>query len=176
MMPTETPCSAAASAARCPARPAPITSTSWSGTKPILYRSDSGVRRRYFFLHFLATTADRFLAFLHFFLGAGVWAGVVGVCTAPPLCSKLAVTFLVAEFMLTVHWLPVTESQPCHRANRQPAEGVAVRTTEVPDAKVEVHVAPQLMAAGTLVTVPDPAPDLLTKRSLVVLMSRPQPP
>src|SRR4051794_5792952 len=33
MMPTETPCSAAASAARCPARPAPITKTSWSGTR-----------------------------------------------------------------------------------------------------------------------------------------------
>src|SRR3954447_7571854 len=31
MMPTETPCSAAASAARCPARPAPITSTSCVG-------------------------------------------------------------------------------------------------------------------------------------------------
>src|SRR4051794_8174691 len=30
-MPTDTPSSAAASAARCPARPAPITSTSWEG-------------------------------------------------------------------------------------------------------------------------------------------------
>src|SRR3954471_4942314 len=77
MIPTETPCSAAASAARCPARPAPITSTSWSGTKPILYRSDSGVRRRYLcFLHFLAATALRFFAFLHFFFGAGEEGGV----------------------------------------------------------------------------------------------------
>ena len=100
----------------------------------------------------------------------------MGVCTVPPLSSKLAVTFLMAVFMLTVHWLPVTESQPCHRANREPAEGVAVRTTGVPDAKVEVHVPPQLMPAGALVTVPDPAPDLPTKSSLVVLMSRPQPP
>src|SRR5436309_10452499 len=32
MIPTDTPCSAAASAARWPARPAPITKTSWSGT------------------------------------------------------------------------------------------------------------------------------------------------
>src|SRR3954471_10452776 len=30
-IPTDTPSSAAASAARCPARPAPITSTSWEG-------------------------------------------------------------------------------------------------------------------------------------------------
>src|SRR5215211_7619850 len=32
MIPTDTPSSAAASAARCPARPAPITRTSWEGT------------------------------------------------------------------------------------------------------------------------------------------------
>src|SRR4051794_27833188 len=31
-IPTDTPCSAAARAALCPARPAPITSTSWVGT------------------------------------------------------------------------------------------------------------------------------------------------
>ena len=41
MIPTETPSSAAASAARWPASPAPITSTSWSGIGPILYAASA---------------------------------------------------------------------------------------------------------------------------------------
>src|SRR5262245_56553916 len=50
MIPTETPCSAAASAARWPARPAPITKTSWSGMrersyKPALAGASTGVSR-----------------------------------------------------------------------------------------------------------------------------------
>src|ERR1700761_2730004 len=45
MIPTDTPCSAAARAARWPASPAPITSTSWDGTgaDPIEAKSDSAV-------------------------------------------------------------------------------------------------------------------------------------
>jgi hypothetical protein len=39
----------------------------------------------------------------------------------------------------------------------------AVRVTEVPDAYEAEHVAPQLMPAGLLVTVPEP--DLETVRS-----------
>jgi len=39
-----------------------------------------------------------------------------------------------------------------------PVDGVAVRVTFVPAGKLFVHVAPQLMLAGLLVTVPVPCP------------------
>lgn len=41
---------------------------------------------------------------------------------------------------------------------------VAVKVTVVPDTKGELHVAPQLMPAGLLVTVPTPAPAGVTVR------------
>jgi hypothetical protein len=43
-----------------------------------------------------------------------------------------------------------------------PAEGVAVRVTAVPLLNDAEHVVPQLIPAGALVTVPDPAPARLT--------------
>ena len=46
-------------------------------------------------------------------------------------CSKVAVTVRFAA-MLTVHWLPFTESQPVQLLKNEPALGVAVRVTEVP--------------------------------------------
>src|SRR5207245_8323873 len=44
----------------------------------------------------------------------------------------------------------------------EPAAGAAVSVTAVPLAKLAVHVAPQVIPAGELVTVPLPVPALLT--------------
>src|SRR6185369_12366741 len=42
MIPTDTPSSAAARAALCPARPAPITRTSWDGTRADAIQAAAG--------------------------------------------------------------------------------------------------------------------------------------
>jgi hypothetical protein len=45
-----------------------------------------------------------------------------------------------------------------------PSEAVAVNVIEVPLAKLAEHVAPQLIPAGLLVTVPAPVPALVTAK------------
>jgi phage tail protein X len=75
--------------------------------------------------------------------------------------AKLAVTD-VAAFIVTVH-VPVPEHPPpVQPVNVAPADGVAVRVTAVPLVNDAEQVAPQLMPAGALVTVPGPAPERLT--------------
>ena len=54
------------------------------------------------------------------------------------------------------HVLPATESQPENPANVAPEPGDAVNATLAPLAKTALQVAPQLMPAGTEVTVPAP--------------------
>jgi len=73
---------------------------------------------------------------------------------------KVAVT-ACAWFIVTEHE-PVPLQAPLHPVNVDPAAGLAVSTT-VPlnDA---VHVAPQLIPAGLLVTVPVPVPAKVTVR------------
>jgi hypothetical protein len=44
----------------------------------------------------------------------------------------------------------------------EPAAGVAVSANTWPEVNDVLHVAPQLMPAGLLVTVPLPDPDLIT--------------
>ena len=56
--------------------------------------------------------------------------------------AKLAVTLLSAE-RLTVHWLPLTKSQPVQPANVDPDAAAAVRVTEVPSRNWAEQVAPQ---------------------------------
>src|SRR5205823_3532695 len=51
---------------------------------------------------------------------------------------------------------------PLQPVNVDPAAGVAVKATTVPVVKAVEHVAPQAMPVGALVTVPLPAPDLVT--------------
>src|SRR5882724_183139 len=70
-------------------------------------------------------------------------------------CAKVAVTEVAA--------LPVTEQPPpLQPVKVEPAVGAAVKVTAVPEANAAAHVAPQAMPAGLLVTVPAPAPALLT--------------
>ena len=70
--------------------------------------------------------------------------------------TKVAVT-VVAELTVTVH-VPVPVQAPPQPLNTDPAAAAAVRVTLVPETKVAEHVAPQLIPAGELVTVPVPLP------------------
>jgi len=63
--------------------------------------------------------------------------------------------------MLTTQ-LALPLQAPLQPVKLLPASGVAVRLTEVPLLKLALQVAPQLMPAGLLVTLPAPAPDLAT--------------
>jgi hypothetical protein len=54
--------------------------------------------------------------------------------------------------------VPVPVQAPDQPANVEPAFGTAVSVTMVPLVKLALHVAPQLIPAGLLVTVPAPVP------------------
>ena len=70
---------------------------------------------------------------------------------------KVAVT-VVAPEIVTVQ-LPVPEQPPpVQPPKAEPAAGAAVSVTAAPLAKLAAQVAPQLIPAGLLVTVPVPAP------------------
>jgi hypothetical protein len=66
--------------------------------------------------------------------------------------------------------LPEAESQPVHPSNVLFKEAAAVSVTGVLFAYVAEHVAPQLIPAGELVTVPVPVPVRLTVRTLCVVV------
>jgi hypothetical protein len=70
---------------------------------------------------------------------------------------KVAVTAELA--LMVMLQAPAPEQAPLHPPNTEPAAGVAARLTTVPELKDAEHVAPQLMPAGALVTVPLPVPD-----------------
>ncbi len=75
--------------------------------------------------------------------------------------AKVAVT-VCAALIVTVQ-VPVPEQPPPLQPEKvEPAAGTAVKVTELPLAYVAAQVAPQAMPAGALVTVPLPAPVLLT--------------
>jgi hypothetical protein len=74
--------------------------------------------------------------------------------------EKLAVTES-APVIETTHG-PVPEQAPDHPVNTEPAAGVAVSVTDDPHEKLAEHVAPQLIPAGELATLP--LPTLLTVR------------
>ncbi len=73
------------------------------------------------------------------------------------LCVKLAVT-LCAEFMVIMQE-PVPAHAPLQPVKVEPGSAVAVTVTVVPLGKFVLQVAPQLIPAGELVTVPEPLPD-----------------
>lgn len=70
-------------------------------------------------------------------------------------CGANAAPTVVSELRTTVHF-PTPEQAPDQPENEPDAAGVALRVIEVPGAKDAVQVAPQLMPAGELATVPEP--------------------
>jgi hypothetical protein len=74
---------------------------------------------------------------------------------------NVAVT-AAAAFIVTVHRPVPLQPPPLQPVNADPAFGVAVSVTTVPLTKSAAHVAPQLIPAGLLVTVPVPDPARVT--------------
>src|SRR5436309_2706383 len=79
---------------------------------------------------------------------------------------KVAVTVVAAETVITHDPVPV-HPPPLQPLKVEPAAGVAVTVTAVPLGKLAEHVAPQVIPAGELVTVPLPVPALLTVSATV---------
>src|SRR5207244_814751 len=85
-----------------------------------------------------------------------------GVTVRVKVCTvKVAVTVVAAETVTTHDPVP-EQPPPAQPVKVEPAAGVAVNVTVVPLAKLAEQVAPQLIPAGELVTVPLPVPALLT--------------
>ena len=74
---------------------------------------------------------------------------------------KVAVTER-AWVMLTEHD-PVPEQAPDQPEKIELESGAALRVTAVPESKAALHVEPQVMPAGELVTVPPPSPAFVTE-------------
>lgn len=69
----------------------------------------------------------------------------------------------MGALMVTVH-LPVPEHAPLQPVNREPDAALALSVTFWPLTKLAEQVAPQLIPAGELVTVPLPVPDFVIVR------------
>jgi len=80
---------------------------------------------------------------------------------------KVAVTDLAA-LMVTMQE-PVPVHAPLQPVNVEPTAAVAVRVTDAPLVKPNEQVAPQVIPAGELVTVPLPVPALTSVIVAVVL-------
>lgn len=74
----------------------------------------------------------------------------------PAALLNVAVTEAFAA-RVTLH-APVPLHAPDQPANDDPVPGAALNVTAVPLAKLALHVDPQSMPAGALVTVPAPVP------------------
>jgi hypothetical protein len=82
-------------------------------------------------------------------------AAALAIMMGSPWRAKVAVTE-VLEFIVTVQVGDVPEHPPDHPVKVELAAGLAVRVTTVPALK--------LVPVGLLLTVPVPAPDLVTLR------------
>jgi len=75
----------------------------------------------------------------------------------PPLTLNVADTDCAAD-IVTAHEPVPEQPAPLQPAKVEPAAGTAVSVTTLPRLKLPAQVAPQLMAAGDEVTVPEPLP------------------
>src|SRR5881628_498365 len=87
--------------------------------------------------------------------------GVMMEAAGGVMSVNVAVT-VVAALRVTVQAPGPEQPPPLQPLKVEPAAGVAVSVTAVPLAKLAVQVAPQLMPAGLLVTLPAPVPALET--------------
>jgi hypothetical protein len=81
------------------------------------------------------------------------------ICDRPELpveVSKVAVTVVSAVRVMVQSAVPVHE--PDHPVNDDPVAAMALSVTCVPLVNCALHWPGQLIAAGLLVTVPDPVP------------------
>ena len=85
-------------------------------------------------------------------------------CVTAPV--KVAVTVVAAETVTTHDPVP-EQPPPLQPLKVEPAAGAAVSVTAVPLAKLAAQVAPQVIPAGELVTVPLPVPAGVTVRMKV---------
>ena len=76
---------------------------------------------------------------------------------------KVAVIARFALVSVTVQLAPDELSQPFHPVNTELAPVEAFKVIRTPLLKVAVHVLPQLMPAGLLVTTPLPVPASVTE-------------
>ena len=83
----------------------------------------------------------------------------------PPVSVMNVAEILRAELMVRLQLAPLTESHPTHPAKANGELVAAVNTIAVPALKLVLHVGPQLIPAGVLVTTPDPFPALDTVRT-----------
>ena len=79
--------------------------------------------------------------------------------------AKFAVTLFAASTVTTQEPVPV-QPLPLQQVKVEPAFAAAANVTTVPLLKFVEQVAPQLMPAGVLVTVPLPVPVLLTIKAM----------
>src|SRR5437868_5271903 len=93
--------------------------------------------------------------------------------TAPlpsPRLERVSATVAVNVAVQLLSPLIVTEPSaaqlPVQPVKAEPAAGVAVSVTRLPDGKEALQVAPHVRPAGEEVTVPDPVPALLTDKVL----------
>jgi hypothetical protein len=82
--------------------------------------------------------------------------------------TGVAVKVAVTEAAAVTAHVPVPEHAPLQPAKVEPAAGAAVRVTAVPGVKDCAQLAPQLIPAGVLITVPVPVPLLVTDSVQVV--------
>ena len=78
-----------------------------------------------------------------------------------PAALNVAVTDWPVPPAVSAH-APVPLHAPLHPANVEPEAGAALKLTEAPLLKFALHIVPQLIPGGLLVTVPDPLPARVT--------------
>ena len=76
------------------------------------------------------------------------------------LLTKFAVTLVLDEKVMLQAAVPL--QPPVQPPNVNPASGMAFKVTVVPAVKLERQLVPQLIPAGLLVTLPLPAPTVVT--------------